>query len=131
MARAYTIATAALALGTSVKWLDNVISHNRVPGVAQKRQGISRRLTVEGILLLALAALLIQELGLPTSKAITLAENLAENEGRYSAQQGLLNLGLDLTTFRLHLLERLENAVEIAPVPKRGRPPRNKTGRLD
>src|SRR6267378_1131226 len=131
MARAYTIATAALALGTSVKWLDNVISHNRVPGVAQKRQGISRRLTVEGILLLALAALLIQELGLPTSKAITLAENLAENEGRYYAQQGLLNLGLDLTTFRLHLLERLENAVEIAPVPKRGRPPRNKTGRLD
>ena len=131
MARAYTIATAALALGTSVKWLDNVISHNRVPGVAQKRQGISRRLTVEGMLLLALAALLIQELGLPTSKAITLAENLAENEGRYSAQQGLLNLGLDLTTFRLHLLERLENAVEIAPVPKRGRPPRNKTGRLD
>jgi hypothetical protein len=131
MARAYTIATAALALGTSVKWLDNVISHNRVPGVAQKRQGISRRLTVEGMLLLALAALLIQELGLPTSKAITLAENLARNEGRYSAQQGLLNLGLDLTTFRLHLLERLENAVEIAPVPKRGRPPRNKTGRLD
>jgi hypothetical protein len=131
MARAYTIATAALALGTSVKWLDNVISHNRVPGVAQKRQGISRRLTVEGMLLLALAALLIQELGLPTSKAITLAENLARNEGRYSAQQGLLNLGLDLTTFRLRLLERLENAVEIAPVPKRGRPPRNKTGRLD
>jgi hypothetical protein len=83
------------------------------------------------MLLLALAALLIQELGLPTSKAIILAENLARNEGRYSAQQGLLNLGLDLTTFRLHLLERLENAVEIAPVPKRGRPPRNKTGRLD
>jgi hypothetical protein len=130
MPRAYTIATAALALGTSIKWLDNVLSHNRVLGVAQERQGISRRLTVEGLLVLALAVLLIQELGLPTSKAIALAEDLARNEGRHTAQQGL-NLGVDLLAFRLRLLERLENAVEIAPIPKRGRPPRNKTGRLD
>jgi hypothetical protein len=130
MPRAYTIATAALALGTSVKWLDNVLSHNRVPGVAQERQGISRRLTVEALLILALAVLLIQELGLPTSKAISLAEGLTRNEGRYSAQQGL-NLGLDLASFRLQLLERLENAVEIAPIPKRGRPTLNKTGRLN
>jgi hypothetical protein len=130
MPRAYTIATAALALGTSVKWLDNVLSHNRVHGVTQERQGISRRLTVEALLILALAVLLIQELGLPTSKAITLATDLARNEGRYSAQQGL-NLGLDLPSFRVQLLEKLERAVEIAPVPKRGRPPRNRTGRLD
>jgi hypothetical protein len=130
MPRAYTIATAALALGTSVKWLDNVLSHNRVPGVAQERQGISRRLTVEALLILALAVLLIQELGLPTSKAISLAEGLTRNEGRYSAQQGL-NLGLNLASFRLQLLERLENAVEIAPIPKRGRPTLNKTGRLN
>jgi hypothetical protein len=130
MPRAYTIATAALALGTSVKWLDNVLSHNRVPGVAQERQGISRRLTVEALLVLALAVLLIQELGLPTSKAISLAEGLTRNDGRYSAQQGL-TLGLDLASFRLQLLERLENAVEIAPIPKRGRPTLNKTGRLN
>jgi hypothetical protein len=128
--RAYTIATAALALGTSVKWLDNVLSHNRVPGVAQERQGISRRLSIEALLVLALAVLLIQELGLPTSKAITLAEGLTRNDGRYSAEQGL-NLNLDLASFRLRLLERLENAVEIAPIPKRGRPPLNKTGRLN
>ena len=130
MARAYTVATAALAIGTSIKWLDNVLSHNRVSGVAQERQGISRRLTVEGLLVLALAVLLIQELALPTPKAIVLAEDLAKNEGRYMAQQGL-NLTLDLSSFRIRLLENLENAVEIAPVPKRGRPPRNKTGRLD
>ena len=130
MARAYTIATAALALGTSVKWLDNVLSHNRVSGVAQERQGISRRLTVEGLLVLALTVLLIQELGLPTPKAIVLAEDLAKNEGRYMAQQGL-TVALDLPSFRIRLLENLENAVEIAPVPKRGRPPQNRTGRLD
>ena len=130
MARAYTIATAALVLGTSIKWLDNVLSHNRVLGVAQERQGISRRLTVEGLLVLALTVLLIQELGLSTPKAIALAEDLARSEGRHAGRQGL-NLGVDLPSFRAQLLERLENAVEIAPVPRRGRPPINKTGRLD
>jgi hypothetical protein len=77
-----------------------------------------------------LAVLLIQELGLPTLRAIQLGEDLAKNDGRYVASQGL-NVGIDLTSFRAQLLERLENAVEIAPAPKRGRPPLNKTGRLD
>lgn len=130
MARAYTIATAALTLGTSIKWVDNVLSHNRVSGIARGRQGISRRLTIEGLVGLALAVLLARELGLPTAKAIMVAENLAKNEGRYIAPQGLI-LTLDLSSFRADLLERLESAVEIAPVPKRGRPRKNKTGRLD
>ena len=130
MARIYTITTAALTLGTSMKWLDNVLSHNRVSGVAQQRQGVSRRLTVEGLVGLAVAILLVRELGLPVAKAIAVAENLAKNDGRYVAPQGLM-LTLDLPSFRGDLLERLENAVEIAPVPKRGRPHKNKTGRLD
>jgi hypothetical protein len=130
MARVYTIATAALTLGTSMKWLDNVLSHNRVSGVAQQRQGVSRRLTVEGLVALAVAILLVRELGLPIAKAIAVAENLAKNEGRYIASRRLM-LTLDLSSFRADLLERLENAVEIAPVPKRGRPHKNKTGRLD
>jgi hypothetical protein len=130
MARVYTIATAALTLETSMKWLDNVLSHNRVFGVEQQRQGVSRRLTVEGLVGLALAILLVRELGLPIAKAIAVAENLAKNEGRYNASRGLM-LMLDLSSFRTDLLERLENAVEIAPVPKRGRPHKNKTGRLD
>jgi len=130
MARAYTIATAALTLGTSVKWLDNLLSHNRVSAIARERQGVSRRLTVEGLVGLALAVLLVRELGLPIAKAITVAENLAENEGRYIMPQQLM-LTLDLSSFRTHLLERLESAVEMAPIPKRGRPRKNKTGRLD
>jgi len=130
MARLYTITTAALTLGTSMKWLDNVLSHNRVSGVAQQRQGVSRRLTVDALVGLAVVILLVRELGLPIAKAIAVAENLAKNEGRYIASPGLM-LTLDLSSFRIDLLERLENAVEIAPVPKRGRPHKNKTGRLD
>ena len=129
MPRAYTITAAALALGTSTKWLDNVLSHHRVPGVAQERQGVSRRLTIEGLLVLSLAVLLIQELGLPTPKAILLSEHLAKNDGRHITLQGL-HVGIDQPSFRAQLLESLESAVEIAPAPRRGRPPLNKTGRL-
>ena len=130
MARAYTIATAALTLETSVKWLDNVLSHNRVSGIARERQGIARRLTVEGLVGLSLTVLLVREFGLPTAKAIAVAENLARSEGRYITPQGL-TLTLDLSSFQADLLDRLESAVEVAPVPKRGRPRKNKTGRLD
>jgi hypothetical protein len=79
---------------------------------------------------LALAVSLMRELGLPTSKALAVADRVANNQGRYLVPQGL-TLTLDLTLFRSELLERLERAVEIAPVPKRGRPPKSKTGRLD
>lgn len=130
MPRAYTVATAALALDVPAKWVDNILSHYIVPGVAQERQGIARKLTVDGLLVLALTTSLIQELGAPALKAIAIAEQLLRNEGRYTSPRGF-SLILDLSTFRTSLLERLENAVEMAPVPRRGRPAGNKTGRLD
>lgn len=130
MPRAYTVATAALALDVPAKWVDNILSHHTVPGVAQQRQGVARRLSVDGLLVLALTTFLIQELGAPVLKAIGIAELLLQNEGRYESPRGF-SMILDLPTFRSTLLDRLENAVEMAPVPRRGRPAANKTGRLD
>ena len=130
MARAYTIDTAALTLGTSVKWLDNILSHHTVSGVRSGCQGVSRRLSIEAILILAVVLLLIQDIGLPTADAIHLAETLVGTEGRYRSRNGL-SVGLELAPLRENLLERLEAAVETAPVPRRGRPPTNKTARLD
>jgi hypothetical protein len=130
MARAYTIATAALTLRMSLKWLDNTLSHISVPGVQQERQGVARRITIEGLLVLAVATLLINELGIPLAGAIALAEKLITNGGQYSSPEGV-SLQLNLKKLTASLLERLENAVEIAPIPRRGRPPGTKTGRLD
>ncbi len=130
MARAYTLATAALTLEMPAKWLDNTLSHIRVPGVHQERQGIARRITVDGMLILAAAALLINELGVSLAAAIEIAERLAGNGGEYESPGGV-EIRLDLQRLRSTMLERLENAVEIAPVPRRGRPPKTKTGRLD
>jgi hypothetical protein len=130
MPRAYTIATAALALDVPAKWLDNVLSHNKVAGVWQERQGVARRLGIEGLLVLALTAILVNELGLSTTKAIIVAEQIVKNGGRYAVARGL-SIELDLQVFQASLLEQLEKAVEIAPIPRRGRPPKYKTGRLD
>src|SRR5687767_11664064 len=118
MPRAYTVATAALALGVSSKWIDNVLSHNKLSGIRQERQGIARRLSVEGLLVLAVTTLLIDQLGLPTAKAIIVAEEIVKGNGRYLA--GELSIEIDLTMFEARLLERLESAVEIAPIPRRG-----------
>jgi hypothetical protein len=130
VARAYTVATAALALQMPAKWVDNALSHNKVPGVHQQRQGIARRLTVDGLLILAVAATLVRELGAPLAVALQIAQLLIRNDGHYAVTAGV-RIAVDLNNLRTNLLERLESAVEVAPIPKRGRPAKNKTGRLD
>lgn len=130
MPRAYTVATAALALGVPIKWVDNILSHYSVPGIQQEKQGVARRLSIDGLSVLALTAFLMRDLGIPTRRAIAIAAGLAKGEGSHTSPQGL-RLQLDLASFRALLLEQLENAVEIAPIPKRGRPSENKTGRLE
>lgn len=130
MARLYTVATVALTLGASAKWIDNVLSHYPVPGIHQQRQGISRRLSLDGIVALAITLVLIQDVGLPIPHALHLAEALAGSDGRYVSPHGVL-VTMDLSALRERVLEKLEGAVEAAPVPRRGRPPANKTGRLE
>jgi len=130
MARAYTIATAALTLEMPIKWLDNTLSHIQITGVQQERQGVARRITIDGLLILAVATVLINELGIQLASAIEISEKLATSGGRYTSPEGV-SLQVDLEKLRAGLIERLENAVEIAPIPRRGRPPKTKTGRLD
>ena len=130
MARAYTIATAALTLEMPAKWLDNTLSHIKIPGVRQEKQGIARRITIDGLLVLSITVLLINELGFSLSRAAKMAETLANNNGVYTSPGGV-GIHLNLEALKFKLLERLEHAVEVAPIPKRGRPPKNKTGRLD
>src|SRR4051812_42694734 len=123
MARAYTLATAALALGVTNKWLDNTLSHFKVPGVQQKRQGVARRLTVDSLLTLSAAVTLASHLDASVGRAIAIAHQLLAGSGRQML--GPLELHIDLQAARADLLERLERAVEIAPTPRRGRPPKN------
>src|SRR6185503_20586194 len=103
MPRAYTIATAALALETSVKWLDNTLSHYRVPGVVQEKQGVARRITVDGLLTLSIVLLLTTELGTTVAAAIQIAQKLIAVGGAFESPSGF-RIALDLETFRNRLI---------------------------
>ena len=121
--RSYTVATVALTLGVTAKWIDNALSRFRVAGVVQKGQGISRRLTPQSVVSLHIAIELCNSLGLPLAAALQTAQQITA-EGSFS-RIGLfpfafLTVDVDATTRELS--ERLAQAVEIAPVPKRGRP---------
>ncbi len=130
MARAYTIATAALALQVSTKWLDNTLSHCSVQGVSQTRQGVSRKLSIEALTILAVTLAFINDLGMPAATAIEVATQLTRSGGRMALRESI-TIELDIGRVTAALLERLEHAVEIAPLPRRGRPPQKTTGRLD
>src|ERR1051325_765556 len=128
MPRAYTLATAALALNVTSKWLDNTLSHNRVQGVVQSRQGVSRRLPIESLTLIAITLDLIADFEIPLPKALDIATRLAASAGKLTLQSGA-RIEVDLPRITETLLQRLEHAVEVAPLPRRGRPPQKTTGR--
>ena len=130
MARSYTVATAALALQVPAKWIDNTLSHFAVQGVSQARQGVSRKLSVESLSILSIALALIQDLSVSVDTAIDIAAQLLRSSGRVTLPSGIA-LEIDIDKTNAMLLERLEHAVEIAPLPHRGRPPQKTTGRLD
>jgi hypothetical protein len=130
MARAYTVATAGLALKVSNKWLDNTLSHYQVQGVSQARQGVARRLSIESLTILSLAVSLIADLQLPLANALDTATKLIQSSGTITLPAGL-RLQIDLERVRSALFLRLEHAVEVVPLPSRGRPPQKTTGRLD
>ena len=130
MARAYTVATVALALDVESKWLDNVLTHYRVPGVLQHRQGVSRRLSSEAVFLLRIALSLSADMGVPIGRSIDLAKKLHEGQGSYTSGEGVA-LSVDFGAFQTLVQGRLAAAVEVAPLPRRGRPPQSKTGRLE
>ncbi len=123
MARGYTVTTVGLALGASSKWVDNVLSHHSVPGVTQGTQGVARRISTVGVFYLALIHRLSEELQMPIQVALDGARILADQDFWHVGTG--LSFRLDRET-ALHFLEgRLESAVEAAPLPRRGRPPRN------
>jgi hypothetical protein len=121
MARGYTVATVALALGTSAKWVDNLLSHRSIPGVAQSRQGVARRISFDAVVVLSLVGRLSEAFHIPVDAAVVGALALASG-GEWSVDGGLaVTMNREAALTDLH--SRLEYAVEAAPQPRRGRPP--------
>ena len=124
--RAYTVAAVAVALKMPVKWVDNVLSHNRVRGVSQARQGVARRLTPQAVTILEIALQLVRAASIPASRALAIAHEVADLGGSVAPVylSRSVTIVVDVTAITRETTERLAQAVEIAPRPQRGRPPR-------
>lgn len=131
--RGYSVATAALALGIEHKWLDNLLSQNKVQGVSQSRQGVQRRLAPGALYVIATIHRLNRGLQIPVSRAIELAHDLWRVPGdELSGNPAVIQLdGVSLAVDREELRRLVDEAVagalEIAPRTRRGRPRRKRT----
>jgi len=104
------------------KWVDNVLSQHPIEGVVRRRQGVSRRLTVKAIMTLDVALRLSRTLGASISSSLHLAAQILSSESRLEAGEGIA-ISFDRSHLQEEIMDRLAHAVEIAPSPRRGRPP--------
>ena len=124
MARAYTVAAVAVTLRVSHKWLDNVLSHHRLTGVVHGRQGVSRKLTPQAVVMLEVALRISRSVGSPMGTALELAAKLLEGQGtRTLSLQSSVQLSVDVDAVAHSVYSRMAEAVEVTPVRRRGRPP--------
>lgn len=120
--RAYTITATAVTLGVTRKWVDNALSHHTVEGVLHEKQGIQRQVTPIGLLTLEIALGLGRLMNVPLGRALEMANSLIAAKGGEVAFGPTLKLRADVESISRQLDYRLERALEMTPVPKRGRP---------
>lgn len=135
--RGYSVGIAALALNVEVKWLDNLLSQNRVDGVSQARQGVQRRLAPAALHVIATVHHLNRELRIPVATALRLAHELwgasgspdpADTADTATVRADAVELHLNRAEMRERVAAALAEALEMAPRTRRGRPPRGRDG---
>jgi hypothetical protein len=122
--RHYHVDVARFAAKADPKWVDNLLSHFDVPGVERARQGLSRRISADGIYHIALVRILNRDLGISTSAAVSLATRLLSIDGPRLALADGLDLQLDIVRLRHEIDAAIAEGVESLAPARRGRPPR-------
>ena len=128
----YNTATVAAAIGASPKWLDNLLSHNKIDGVSGGRQGVGRRLSADAVRIVALSKELIEHAALSAPAAVGIAATIVGEtspDGRAApANRVRLSpsvwLELDTMALEREVSAGLAHAIEVTPRPPRGRPRR-------
>lgn len=133
MARSYSTRLIALTVGTSSKWVDNLLSHHALPGVSRSKQGVQRQVTDEGLLAIEMTRMLTSELGVPLSRAAAIARTAVASRSadppRFVTESGIAVV-FPIAAIELRLRQRMIEAVESIGRVARGRPPRDHS-RLD
>ena len=128
--RGYSVGTAALALTLDPKWLDNLLSQNRVEGVTQTRQGVQRKIAPAALYLIDTVRGLNRDLQIPVGTALRIAHDLWRSpQSSNLGDTAVLQVeGITVQVARADVRARVDaalaEAVEMAPRPRRGRPRR-------
>jgi hypothetical protein len=124
MTRDYHIDIARHAANTDPKWVDNLLSHFDIPGVAAGGQGVSRRVSVDGVYHVALIRSLTLDIGVTTGTAVSMAARLLAAGGEQRvAMAPWLELQFDRQAFKHAVDAAVTDAVESVTPARRGRPP--------
>lgn len=121
--RLYSVAVAALAVQAPEKWLDNLLSQHSIPEVAHRRRGVSRGVSWTALVHIGLIRALHERLGCGVREAVSLAADLLQLPSGGTITRGSIAIALDRNVLERDLQQRLEDALESAPRPRRGRPP--------
>jgi precorrin isomerase len=102
--------------------LDNILVAHPVPGVARSRQGVSRQLSTQAVVVIGIARQLSAATGVPLSRALVLAQGAMDAGGTVPLDRGM-SLTVDVTLLARGIEARLAEAAEVVVPPRRGRPP--------
>jgi hypothetical protein len=108
------------------KWVDNLLTRFPIPGVEHADRGTARRVSLNGVRLIALVSRLNRQLGLSVGSAVGLAQRVLASEGEVDLGPGI-ELRLDLRTFIADIDARVAEAAEVLVPVRRGRPPRRRS----
>jgi hypothetical protein len=123
MPRSYHVDIAHYAADADAKWVDNLLSHHRVPGVDAGGRGAARRLTVIGIYHIALTRRLHVALDMAVAAAVAMARELLEGDASSVAVAAGVEIRFDRRIFTREIDALVAEAVEVIQPVRRGRPP--------
>ena len=126
--RSYDVAISSLAIDAPRRWTDNLLSQFALPDVDSDRRGIARRISYPALVRLALIRQLHTRLGIGVGDSIRIASELLDANVGCVHERGHLTLSVDRPALERTLDAALAEALESAPAPRRGRPPK-KTSR--
>ena len=122
--RLYSVAIASLAVRAPLKWTDNLLSQHPIPEVTRRERGVARGVSWSALVRMALVRELHVRLGCGVREAVALAANLIDTPSLAIDDAGALSVTFDRPALERTLQARLGEAIESAPRPRRGRPPR-------
>jgi hypothetical protein len=120
--RSYSVVVSSLAVHASPKWTDNLLSHHEIPEVAYRKRGVARGISWQALVRIYLIRLLHQRLGCGVREAVALAAELIDSPVSALTNADPITLAFDRSALERTLRQRLLDALESAPGPRRGRP---------